>query len=509
MCFNKYYGQSSENLREEDLSRLLDEVFDFINKLLNVDLSLRAMTELRAVFYDKNINIRDEVKKLFISRSNEKNLNPVNVLANLVQGQKNQPNEREIEQVCEWLQVYQYYSHTNVIIDCIEKFDLLPLDNQETKIVHLKRLSGNENCSLREITQAYRILQECFQTLTHQHLQLIKIAVECSNVIQMMKKADLYSDQGRLRFQELRDNLTTQFQLQELNNMILNSWIITHALIEPFVDKAKSFDDFVERVGQIKNLEGSSLNHIKVINDNIQLVTLWLSAEETTVLDNALITMEHLYKNGTVDIHLRRLIRKQSYYEIGYSIDRIQVGMKKVTDDENTFEDNDGIEAKKIKFLLSMSDIDDHKRQLTFCYADVQENLTSKKAIINGQLKLLEIIENIYHMLTKLERGGHPDYQLLDEHYEIDLQEVQAGFISTDSQDHQNAQLENGIRIRIQSLELIKNTLKTAYDIWIQSLKKYRQQCSLLKLFSSCEILILIILLQTFNEPNSIRNQFF
>ncbi|CAF3306286.1 unnamed protein product [Rotaria sp. Silwood2] len=447
MCFNKYYGQSSENLREEDLSRLLDEVFDFINKLLNVDLSLRAMTELRAVFYDKNINIRDEVKKLFISRSNEKNLNPVNVLANLVQGQKNQPNEREIEQVCEWLQVYQYYSHTNVIIECIEKFDLLPLDNQETKIVHLKRLSGNENCSLREITQAYRILQECFQTLTHQHLQLIKIAVECSNVIQMMKKADLYSDQGRLRFQELRDNLTTQFQLQELNNMILNSWIITHALIEPFVDKAKSFDDFVERVGQIKNLEGSSLNHIKVINDNIQLVTLWLSAEETTVLDNALITVEHLYKNGTVDIHLRRLIRKQSYYEIGYSIDRIQVGMKKVTDDENTFEDNDGIEAKKIKFLLSMSDIDDHKRQLTFCYADVQQNLISKKALINGQLKLLEIIENIYHMLTKLELGGHPDYQLLDEHYEIDLQEVQAGFMSTDSQDHQNAQLENGIRI--------------------------------------------------------------
>ncbi|CAF4023954.1 unnamed protein product [Rotaria sp. Silwood1] len=261
--FNKYYGQSSENLGEEDLSRLLDEVFDFINKLLNGDLSLRAMTELRAVFYDKNINIRDEVKKLFISSSNEKNYKSFNMLANLVQGQKNQPIEREIEQVCEWLQVYQYYSHTNVIIQCIEKFDLLPSDNQEEKIVHLKRLSGNENCSLKDITQAYRILQECFRALTHQHLQLIKIVVECSNVIEMMKKADLYSEQGRLRFQELRDNLTTQFQLQELNNMILNSWIITYALIEPFVDKAKSLDDFVERVSQIKNLEGSSLNHIK------------------------------------------------------------------------------------------------------------------------------------------------------------------------------------------------------------------------------------------------------
>ncbi|CAF4466402.1 unnamed protein product, partial [Didymodactylos carnosus] len=114
-----------------------------------------------------------------------------------------------------------------------------------------------------EITNAYRILQECFQTLTHQHLQLIKIAVECSNVIHMMKKSDLYSQHGRRRFQELRDNLTTQFQLQELNNMILNSWIISYTLIEPFMFKAKNFDDFVLRLAQITNLEESSLNHIK------------------------------------------------------------------------------------------------------------------------------------------------------------------------------------------------------------------------------------------------------
>ncbi|CAF2135824.1 unnamed protein product, partial [Rotaria magnacalcarata] len=98
-------------------------------------------------------------------------------------------------------------------------------------------------------------LQECFQNLTHQHLQLIKTAVECFNVIEMMKKSDLYSTNGQRRFQELRDNLTTQFQLQEFNNMILNSWIMTYSLIEPFTFKAKSFDDFILRIGQISNLE--------------------------------------------------------------------------------------------------------------------------------------------------------------------------------------------------------------------------------------------------------------
>ncbi|CAF3459593.1 unnamed protein product, partial [Rotaria sp. Silwood2] len=79
----------------------------------------------------------------------------------------------------------------------------------------------------------------------------------------MRKKANLYSQQGRRRFRELQDNLTTQFQLQELNNMVLNSWIITYSLIEPFMFQARNFDDFIHRVAQIKNLEGSSLNHIK------------------------------------------------------------------------------------------------------------------------------------------------------------------------------------------------------------------------------------------------------
>ncbi|CAF4901116.1 unnamed protein product [Rotaria sp. Silwood1] len=97
----------------------------------------------------------------------------------------------------------------------LKKFDLLSLDNEEEIISHLRRLSDDENYLLRDIIQAYQILQDCFQNITYQHLQLVKTVVEYSNVIEMMKKSDLYSTYGRRRFQELRDNLTTQFQLQE------------------------------------------------------------------------------------------------------------------------------------------------------------------------------------------------------------------------------------------------------------------------------------------------------
>ena len=257
--YQRYYANSLQAIKDSALSKLLDEVFSFIDKLLIGTISLREMTDLKAVFCDKNIHVRDEVKKLFTNRSTAKktvNQEEATTAVTYV------PSEQEIEQVCEWLQIYQYYSHINIIIDCIQTFEILPKDNEDDSIGHLKRLSGNENCSLKDITQAYKILQQRFGDLTGKHLQLIKTTVECSAVVVMMKKSDLYSSHGRRRFQELRDNLTTQFQFQERNNMILNSLIITYPLCEPFMFQAKNLQEFVDRFPQLLNFDESSLKHI-------------------------------------------------------------------------------------------------------------------------------------------------------------------------------------------------------------------------------------------------------
>ena len=261
MFYQSYYKQLTETINETEFSKLLDKVFTFIDNLLNGTISLRDMADLKTVFRDKNINIREEVKKLFTNRSSEGGTNnrPRTTMAVAV---ANIPSNKEIEEVCEWLQIYQYYSHINIIIECIETFNILPADTDDELIAHLKRLR-DENCSLKEITQAYRILKQQFEKLTSQHLQLIKTALECSAVIQLMKKSDLYSVQGRRRFQELRDNLTTQFQLQERNNMILNSWIIAYELCEPFVHKVGTFDEFIDRIARLFNFEENSLKHLQ------------------------------------------------------------------------------------------------------------------------------------------------------------------------------------------------------------------------------------------------------
>ena len=144
---------------------------------------------------------------------------------------------------------------------------------------------------------------------------------------------------------------------------------------------------------------------------------MWLSPEDTTTLDNALITMEHLYKTGKVNIHLQHLINEESYFEIEYSINQTQGQILKNTENEIRQK-----EIEKTKFQLSMTEIDDHKRQLTFCNVDVEKKLSTKKLVIDKQLKLLKTIDKIYSILTKLELAGHPDYQLKKTPYEIHLQ---------------------------------------------------------------------------------------
>ncbi|CAF4765113.1 unnamed protein product [Rotaria sp. Silwood1] len=146
---------------------------------------------------------------------------------------------------------------------------------------------------------------------------------------------------------------------------------------------------------------------------------MWLSAEETSALDNALVTMEHLYKTGIVTIRLGRLMNEPSYFQIEYSIVKMKTSINTENFDEEVEQEDRPHDAKSAKFILSMTDINDHKRQLTFCNVDLPSNMSHKKVLLSEQLRLLEIVEKIYSMFVKLEIAGHPDYQLRDEQYNI------------------------------------------------------------------------------------------
>lgn len=501
MYYQSAYAEADQPCTITDVSNLLGKVFKFIDSLLDGSIKLNLMVDLKPVFCDKNINIKDEVTKLFTNRAGERAGGPMNA-----------QDEKRIDDVCAWLKIYQYYSHVNILLNCIDELGILSGNNADESINTLRQ-SSNENCSLKDITEAYRFVHQRFQRLTHQHLQLIKAAVECAPVIKMMGEAKLYTETGRRRFQELRDNLTTQFQLQERNNMILNSWIVVYPLCEPFTVKAENLDHFIEYLASLEHLEDSSLKHMQVVNDNIQIINMWLSAVETTKLDNSLMLMEHLYRSGTILMRLRRLTNEESYFQMGYSIKKIQ-NTAATTDEApgwghaNRVQRN---EAEQIKFTLSMAEIDDHKRQLTFCNVDLSDKAQYRKLLLTEQLNMLKIVEDMFLTLCKLEMAGHPKYQLKEENYRIydhsDSVETLIDQLKND-QEGRVDRLKLAIEKRSESLQSIHQFLTVDYNRWIMNLEQYRRSFPLLTLFSNRQVMILIVLLSEPSNEKSIRDHF-
>ncbi|CAF3313159.1 unnamed protein product [Rotaria sp. Silwood2] len=90
------------------------------------------------------------------------------------------------------------------------------------------------------------------------------------------------------------------------------------------------------------------------------------------------------------------------------------------SDEESDNDENEAqLDKDNLKFTLSKADIDDHKRQLTFCKVDLDEDMIDKRNLLDEQLTLLKRIDEIFSLLTKLEMDGHPAYQLMDKHIKI------------------------------------------------------------------------------------------
>jgi len=247
--YNRCFNMSTTAIKKSDLRMLMDQVFAFIDRLLDGDITLAEMDELRTVFYDKNINVREEVHTLFANRSMN---NHTTSFAT-----------DQIEQISKWLKTYEYYSHVNIIIECLQKFKILSIETSDESMNNLQTLKIDSNWSLRDISKTYDDVYRRFEKLASKHLQLIRTMVACPNVIDMMKNSKLYSPDGLRRFQELRDNLTTQFQLQERNNMILNSWIISFTLCEPFIHHVSDLEQFIDNLSRLTIIDDNSCEHIK------------------------------------------------------------------------------------------------------------------------------------------------------------------------------------------------------------------------------------------------------
>ncbi|CAF1578446.1 unnamed protein product [Rotaria magnacalcarata] len=227
--------------------------------------------------------------------------------------------------------------------------------------------------------------------------------------------------------------------------------------------------------------------------------------------------MEHLYKTGVVNIRLRRLINEQTHYHIDYFVDKISDQTVRVNEsDGKQHADNETatiIQQEQNKFSLSMSEVDDHRRQLTFCSLDLLDSLTHKTLMSKEQLKLLQMVERIFSIHVKLEISGHPEFQYAEEHHEIydihgDIKRILNNMKENSDQDLQE-QLKEIISKRTKHFEHIYHRLAGTYDQWIEDLEKHRVDNKLLTLFSNRQIMIMIILLTVQAANNSTQKALF
>ncbi|CAF1475962.1 unnamed protein product [Didymodactylos carnosus] len=327
------------------------------------------------------MNIRNELRKLAASTTGQINI-----------------NENQIDEVCQYLQMYQYCNFIPILLNCITSFGII--DDQDEVITTLQTFISENRSTSNNIADTSKTLNNIFRGLTNQHMTLIKIVVQYSPLVIMFKKYELHSQNGRRRFLELRDNLTTQFQLQERNNLVLNALIIIHTVCEPFCLKAQSLSQFLSRIQKLNNVD-ESLNQLDICYKNLQLINGWLSSDSSS-LENAIIIMEYLYKTGTIYVFLKHLVGEKSYFEIRYYLEP--------HDSDSTDQDHESPPKKKTHQIMSMTDFADHKRQLTFCNVDVSD-VAQKKIMLVQQLKLLKRLENLFSSLISLENQGHPQYQ--------------------------------------------------------------------------------------------------
>ncbi|CAF1244594.1 unnamed protein product [Didymodactylos carnosus] len=478
---------SDTELTSSDVNRVLTHVFNYVDDLINGNISLSNLSKIQSSFYN-DIDIDNEVYKLATSRSEHLDLD----------------YQQQISKVCKYLKIYQYYSFIPTVLKCISTFHIV--NENDLYINDLKTLIGEKTNSLKDISTLNKNLKDTFTGLENSHLELIKTTIDCAPLILLFKKYDLYSRDGQRRFFELKDTLTTQFQLQARNNLTLNALIITYTLCEPFCIRTTSLEEFIFRLRQLTNID-ESLAYLNVCYMNIQTINTWLSTDAST-LENAVITMEHLYKTGVVHVHLRQLLGDNSYFEITYHI-------KKTSK-------NDDMERDNICCKMSMLDFADHKRQLTFSNVDLVD-MSSKKVMLVEQLELLKIIEKIYTLLQKLENLGHPHYQAIVKQYNIDdepgklssildslkviYMDKSQQYTDDDSTDYANQKQEE-LKIYVENctrkVESYCISLDHAVNDWIHLLDEYRMSHILLNFYSNRQIMIMLILL----TPNITRRQF-
>ena len=105
-------------------------------------------------------------------------------------------------------------------------------------------------------------------------LQLFKEVKDCKALFQFVEESGFVGREGRIKFIQSHNLVTTQLQHEEYNAVVLNHLLGCFDYIDPFLRRSSSFSELMKLVTDLQNVQ-NGIRQLRTVNMNIGLIKMW------------------------------------------------------------------------------------------------------------------------------------------------------------------------------------------------------------------------------------------
>lgn len=190
------------------------------------------------------------------------------------------------------LELFQYTHHIQVINGVCEQFHLTKcledsnLRELVTIVNVLDQRSDQETLTAKDAIEKVKKVTKMLRLASSSNgrfLELFSAVADSADFYHfIVNEKQFVGESGQALFQQQYQLLTTHLQHEEYNEVVLNHLFAAFKLIIPFTDKDVDFTTLMSRVSGLNAYDGR--RQLETVNRNINLIRLWFSRAEVTLI---------------------------------------------------------------------------------------------------------------------------------------------------------------------------------------------------------------------------------
>lgn len=389
------------------------------------------------------------------------------------------------------MELLQQVQNVPTVLAVLRKYDIVAENDADEAT--LRRIHGTfdaagerEEMALRDVPRNCQELEDLFSGLKATHFKLIETIKDAEHLVRFLDKdtedgTDFYSEDGKRNFADKKRLVDVQIQAsasRQYHSQLLSAFELdAMPVCECFaVLHHVPLRDAIQRIADVERLnvpEGeeppdidSLCKKIKMSNDNIVTIRSWFTRAQVSTTENAGFVMSQIKQTGKLTIELRDLI-----FDGMSTQDKKRFKAFQIEYQQGDQGMDDGNAAS---VTLSVGDVDDLQRQLTFSLQQHKKHDKHSEDYVQekASLDVLHLLRTIFKRLKVLQESGHPFYQ--NRSFDFDVR------------------TDEGHKQRLIGTE---RDLTAHLSDWERALKKIRQDTKQLQMLTCGEVAIIVHLL--------------